>query len=109
LYLTSYMVSLATYKHIYVSTYVEFRRARLVAIAGFAPVMSELVAAARSGLPALDICNGFQILREAHLLPGALTCNSGLRFITRDLRLRVETTRPRPRGPTGAACRSWCR
>ena len=103
------MVSLATYKHIYVSTYVEFRRARLVAIAGFAPVMSELVAAARSGLPALDICNGFQILREAHLLPGALTCNSGLRFITRDLRLRVETTRPRGRGPTGAACRSWCR
>jgi len=63
---------------------------RCGAIARFAPVMSELVAAARSGLPVLGICNGFQILCEAHLLPGALTRNSGLRFVTRDLRLRVE-------------------
>jgi phosphoribosylformylglycinamidine synthase subunit PurQ / glutaminase len=53
-------------------------------------VMSELVPAARSGLPVLGICNGFQILCEAHLLPGALTRNAGLRFVTRDLRLRVE-------------------
>jgi phosphoribosylformylglycinamidine synthase subunit PurQ / glutaminase len=63
---------------------------RCGAIARFAPVMRELVAAARSGLPVLGICNGFQILCEAHLLPGALTRNSGLRFVTRDLRLRVE-------------------
>jgi phosphoribosylformylglycinamidine synthase subunit PurQ / glutaminase len=66
---------------------------RCGAIARFAPVMSEVVAAARSGLPVLGICNGFQILCEAHLLPGALTRNSGLRFVTRDLRLRVENHR----------------
>jgi phosphoribosylformylglycinamidine synthase subunit PurQ / glutaminase len=63
---------------------------RCGAIARFAPVMSELVPAARSGLPVLGICNGFQILCEAHLLPGALTRNAGLRFVTRDLRVRVE-------------------
>jgi phosphoribosylformylglycinamidine synthase len=63
---------------------------RCGAIARFASVMSELVPAARSGLPVLGICNGFQILCEAHLLPGALTRNAGLRFITRDLSLRVE-------------------
>jgi phosphoribosylformylglycinamidine synthase subunit PurQ / glutaminase len=66
---------------------------RCGAIARFAPVMSELVPAARSGLPVLGICNGFQILCEAHLLPGALTRNSGLRFVTRDLRLTVENTK----------------
>jgi phosphoribosylformylglycinamidine synthase subunit PurQ / glutaminase len=66
---------------------------RCGAIARFAPVMSELVPAARAGLPVLGICNGFQILCEAHLLPGALTRNSGLRFVTRDLRLRVENAR----------------
>jgi phosphoribosylformylglycinamidine synthase subunit PurQ / glutaminase len=66
---------------------------RCGAIARFAPVMSELVPAARSGLPVLGICNGFQILCEAHLLPGALTRNSGLRFVTRDLRLRVDNDR----------------
>jgi phosphoribosylformylglycinamidine synthase subunit PurQ / glutaminase len=65
---------------------------RCGAIARFAPVMRELVPAARSGLPVLGICNGFQILCEAHLLPGALTRNAGLRFVTRDLRLRVENT-----------------
>jgi phosphoribosylformylglycinamidine synthase subunit PurQ / glutaminase len=63
---------------------------RCGAIARFAPVMAELVPAARAGLPVLGICNGFQILCEAHLLPGALTRNADLRFITRDLRLRVE-------------------
>jgi phosphoribosylformylglycinamidine synthase len=52
--------------------------------------MGELVPAARAGLPVLGICNGFQILCEAHLLPGALTRNAGLRFVSRDLRLRVE-------------------
>jgi phosphoribosylformylglycinamidine synthase subunit PurQ / glutaminase len=66
---------------------------RCGAIARFAPVMGELVPAARAGLPVLGICNGFQILCEAHLLPGALTRNVGLRFITRDLRLRVENAR----------------
>jgi phosphoribosylformylglycinamidine synthase subunit PurQ / glutaminase len=63
---------------------------RCGAIARFAPVMSELVPAARAGLPVLGICNGFQVLCEAHLLPGALTRNTGLRFISRDVTLRVE-------------------
>jgi phosphoribosylformylglycinamidine synthase I len=66
---------------------------RCGAIARFAPVMTELVPAARAGLPVLGICNGFQILCEAQLLPGALTRNSGLRFISKEVRLRVETTR----------------
>jgi phosphoribosylformylglycinamidine synthase subunit PurQ / glutaminase len=66
---------------------------RCGAIARFSPVMAELVPAARVGLPVLGICNGFQILCEAHLLPGALTRNAGLRFITRDVRLRVENAR----------------
>jgi phosphoribosylformylglycinamidine synthase subunit PurQ / glutaminase len=66
---------------------------RCGAIARFSPVMAELVPAARAGLPVLGICNGFQILCEAHLLPGALTRNAGLRFITRDVRLAVENAR----------------
>jgi phosphoribosylformylglycinamidine synthase len=66
---------------------------RCGAIARFAPVMGELVPAAGAGLPVLGICNGFQILCEAHLLPGALTRNAGLRFITRDVPLRVENER----------------
>ncbi len=66
---------------------------RCGAIARFAPVMAELVPAARAGLPVLGICNGFQILCEAHLLPGALTRNAALRFVTRDLELRVENTK----------------
>jgi phosphoribosylformylglycinamidine synthase len=75
---------------------------RCGAIARFSPVMGELVPAARAGLPLLGICNGFQILCEAHLLPGALTRNAGLRFITRDVRLTVENARtPWTRGYTG--------
>ena len=66
---------------------------RCGAIARFAPVMAELVPAARAGLPVLGICNGFQILCEAHLLPGALTRNAGLRFACRPVRLRMEATR----------------
>ena len=66
---------------------------RCGAIARFSPVMAELVPAARAGLPVLGICNGFQILCEAHLLPGALTRNAGLRFITRDVRLTVTNAR----------------
>ena len=66
---------------------------RCGAIARFSPVMAEVAAAARAGLPVLGICNGFQILCEAHLLPGALTRNVGLHFVSRDLRLRVENVR----------------
>jgi phosphoribosylformylglycinamidine synthase len=65
---------------------------RCGAIARFAPIMADLVPAARDGLPVLGICNGFQILCEAHLLPGALVRNSGLRFINRALRVRIEDT-----------------
>jgi phosphoribosylformylglycinamidine synthase subunit PurQ / glutaminase len=65
---------------------------RCGAIARFARVMADLVPAARSGLPVLGICNGFQILCEAHLLPGALIRNAGLRFVDRDVTLRVEST-----------------
>lgn len=66
---------------------------RCGAIARFAPVMAELVPAARAGLPVLGICNGFQILCEAGLLPGALTRNQGLRFVNRDVRVRIENAR----------------
>jgi phosphoribosylformylglycinamidine synthase subunit PurQ / glutaminase len=62
---------------------------RCGAIARFAPVMTELIPAARAGLPVLGICNGFQILCEAHLLPGALTRNAGLRFVTRDIKIVI--------------------
>ncbi|GLY22530.1 phosphoribosylformylglycinamidine synthase subunit PurQ [Micromonospora sp. NBRC 101691] len=65
---------------------------RCGAIARFAPVMETIVDAARGGLPVLGICNGFQILCEAHLLPGALTRNQHLHFRNRDQLLRVETT-----------------
>jgi phosphoribosylformylglycinamidine synthase subunit PurQ / glutaminase len=65
---------------------------RAGAIAARAPIMDEVVTAAGRGLPVLGICNGFQILCEAGLLPGALTRNAGLHFICRDLRLRVEST-----------------
>jgi phosphoribosylformylglycinamidine synthase subunit PurQ / glutaminase len=64
---------------------------RCGAIARFAPVMAALVPAARAGLPVLGICNGFQILCEAQLLPGALTRNAGLRFVCRPVTVRIET------------------
>jgi phosphoribosylformylglycinamidine synthase len=63
---------------------------RCGAISRFAPVMEKLISAARSGLPVLGICNGFQILCESHLLPGALTRNDHLSFICRDQKLRIE-------------------
>ncbi|MBF6173035.1 phosphoribosylformylglycinamidine synthase subunit PurQ [Nocardia blacklockiae] len=65
---------------------------RAGAIARFAPVMGEVVEAAGKGLPVLGICNGFQVLCEAGLLPGALTRNEGLHFVCRDEWLRVEQT-----------------
>ncbi|MEU6132060.1 phosphoribosylformylglycinamidine synthase subunit PurQ [Saccharopolyspora sp. NPDC047091] len=63
---------------------------RCGAIAKFAPVMGEVIRAAGQGMPVLGICNGFQILCEAGLLPGALTRNSGLHFVCRDQWLKVE-------------------
>ncbi len=65
---------------------------RCGAIARFAPVMGEIVPAAAKGLPVLGICNGFQILCEAHLLPGALTRNENLHFVTRDIKIAIENT-----------------
>jgi phosphoribosylformylglycinamidine synthase I len=63
---------------------------RCGAIARFAPVMGEVVTAARDGMPVLGICNGFQVLCESHLLPGALIRNDSRRFVCRDQRLRIE-------------------
>ncbi|MEB3070930.1 phosphoribosylformylglycinamidine synthase subunit PurQ [[Mycobacterium] vasticus] len=65
---------------------------RCGAIARFAPVMGEVVRAAGAGMPVLGICNGFQVLCEAGLLPGALTRNAGLHFVCRDVWLRVAST-----------------
>ena len=63
---------------------------RCGAIARFAPVMQNVIDAARDGLPVLGICNGFQILCESHLLPGALIRNDVRKFVCRDQWLRVE-------------------
>jgi phosphoribosylformylglycinamidine synthase len=68
---------------------------RCGAIARFSPVMTEVAAAARAGLPVLGICNGFQILCEAHLLPGALTRNAGLRFVNKKVTIRIENNSTR--------------
>jgi phosphoribosylformylglycinamidine synthase len=64
---------------------------RCGAIARFAPVMAEVVDAARDGMPVLGICNGFQILCESHLLPGALIRNDHRKFGCLDQRLVVES------------------
>jgi phosphoribosylformylglycinamidine synthase len=66
---------------------------RCGAISRFAPVMAEVVAGADRGMPVLGICNGFQILCESHLLPGALTRNDHRKFVCRDQRLRIENNR----------------
>lgn len=62
---------------------------RCGAIARFAQIMTTIVDAANGGLPVLGICNGFQVLCESHLLPGALTRNQNLHFIHRDQPLRI--------------------
>jgi len=64
---------------------------RCGAIARFAPVMNELIKKADAGLPVLGICNGFQILCEAHLLPGALIRNDVRTFVCKDQDLRIES------------------
>jgi phosphoribosylformylglycinamidine synthase len=63
------------------------------AIARFSPVMDAVVAFARSGGPVVGICNGFQVLTEAGLLPGALQKNRGLKFLCTTVDVRVETAR----------------
>jgi phosphoribosylformylglycinamidine synthase len=63
------------------------------AIAARSPVMAAVAARAAAGVPVLGICNGFQILCEAGILPGVLMRNSSLRFLCREVHLRVETTR----------------
>ncbi len=63
---------------------------RCGAIARFAPIMDAVIDAAHGGMPVLGICNGFQVLCEAHLLPGALVRNDTQQFICRDQELRVE-------------------
>jgi phosphoribosylformylglycinamidine synthase I len=65
---------------------------RCGAISRFAPVMTEIITQANKGMPLLGICNGFQVLCEAHLLPGALTRNHELHFLCRDQTLKIENT-----------------
>jgi phosphoribosylformylglycinamidine synthase len=65
---------------------------RCGAIAALSPIMTEVIAGAAGGLPVLGICNGFQMLTEAHLLPGGLVRNDHGAFVCRDQHLRVEQT-----------------
>ena len=62
------------------------------AMAAHSPVMRDVVRKAKAGVPVLGICNGFQILTECGLLPGVLMRNAGLKFVCKDVHLRVETT-----------------
>ena len=62
------------------------------AMAAHSPAMKEVVKRAKAGTPVLGICNGFQVLTEAGLLPGALMRNANLKFICRDVDLKVETS-----------------
>jgi phosphoribosylformylglycinamidine synthase len=64
------------------------------AMAAHSPILREVKARAEAGVPVLGICNGFQVLTEAGLLPGALIRNAGLAFVCRDVWLRLETTDP---------------
>jgi phosphoribosylformylglycinamidine synthase len=65
---------------------------RAGAIASLSPIMAEVIDAANQGMPVLGICNGFQMLTEAHLLEGGLIRNEAGRFICRDQQLRIENT-----------------
>ena len=65
---------------------------RCGAISRFSPIMESIILAAEHGFPVLGICNGFQILCESHLLPGALTRNADLHFICADQKVSVENT-----------------
>ena len=65
---------------------------RCGAMAAHSPVMTEVVRRARGGVPTLGICNGFQVLTEAGLLPGVLMRNADLKFVCRDVLVRVETS-----------------
>lgn len=65
---------------------------RAGALARFSPVMDSVAEFAKSGGPVLGICNGFQVLLEAGLLPGAVRVNRGLRYVCRDVHMRVENT-----------------
>ena len=62
------------------------------AMAARSPVMRAVVAAAERGVPVLGVCNGFQVLTEAGLLPGALMRNAGIRFVCREVALTVENS-----------------
>ncbi|MFN3226582.1 MAG: phosphoribosylformylglycinamidine synthase subunit PurQ [Hyphomicrobiales bacterium] len=66
---------------------------RCGAIAARAPIMAEVIKSAERGMPVLGVCNGFQILIEAGLLPGALMRNASLRFVCKSVDLKVESTR----------------
>jgi len=63
------------------------------AMAARSPIMQAVVAAAGRGVPVLGVCNGFQVLTEAGLLPGALMRNAGIRFVCREVTLTVENNR----------------
>jgi phosphoribosylformylglycinamidine synthase len=63
---------------------------RAGAISRFSPVMETVIEQAKGGMPVLGICNGFQVLTESHLLPGAMLRNESLHFVCRDQKLRVE-------------------
>lgn len=62
------------------------------AMAARSPVMQAVIAAANRGVPVLGVCNGFQILTESGLLPGALMRNAGIRFVCREVKLTVENS-----------------
>lgn len=66
---------------------------RCGAISRFSPVMEPLITAAQGGMPLLGICNGFQVLAEAHLIPGALTRNQHLHFLCTDQKIRIENNK----------------
>ena len=77
------------------------------AMAARSPVMRAVVEAAERGVPVLGVCNGFQVLTEAGLLPGALMRNAGLNFVCRDVALTVENAQIRLHQPLRAAARRY--